>query len=41
MPKCTQSACSQEALTGCVTPTDLIWNTTTTQWQLETTLWNA
>lgn len=23
------------------TPGDLIWNTTTTQWQLETTLWNA
>ena len=22
-------------------PTDLIWNTTTTQWQLETTIWNA
>lgn len=26
---------------GPPTPTDLIWNTTTTQWQLETTLWNA
>ena len=26
---------------GSPMPTDLIWNTTTTQWQLETTLWNA
>ena len=26
---------------GVIPPTDLIWNTTTTQWQLETTLWDA